>query len=175
MVLSGVLTGLRAMVVPVQEGWSNSLRPGEIYLKPRDGATGFYAFNQRRDIAQRLPGLCRPDWFPPFSLRDAADLHDEILRFCLRHSWDCSLTVAWPFFYGLVAHTWRRRLPIEGEELATLLVHHGLPESCRPEIVSVFTHCRDALVLIVGRRSIKKRRADYVRRRTRPVRGPKGK
>lgn len=163
MVLSGVLTGLRGKVVPPP--YPEWLEPGEILLEPLKGDGGHFRFNQRAEIAQRLPGLDRPDWFPPISLGDAAELHDTILRFCLRHNWDSTESVDWVQFYVLVEHVWRRRLPLEPGEVGVLLQRHGLPDSCLLEVVDLFRHCRDVLVIAVGRKSIKKKRTDYVPRR----------
>jgi len=165
MVISGVQVGLRAKVVPPLS--PESLQPGEILLEQllESGEGRQFVFNQRAEIAQRLPGLDRPDWFPPISLADAAELHEGILRFCLRHDWDEAKTVDWLQFYGLVDSVWRRRLPLEPDEIGILLQRHGLPASCLAEVVNVFRHCRDAVVVAVGRKPIKKKRADYAPRR----------
>jgi hypothetical protein len=101
-VLSGVLTGLRAKVLsPPYPDW---LEPGEILIRPMGGEAGNCRFNQRSEIAQRLPGLDRPEWFPPISLRDAADLHEAVLKFCLRHDWDHAQTIDPQELYILVNH-----------------------------------------------------------------------
>jgi hypothetical protein len=164
MVLSGMFTGMRAKVVPPPyPGW---LPKGEILLEPLDAADETqYRFRPGADIAQRLPGLDRPDWFPPVSLKDAAELHDAILRFCLRHDWDRGANVDPVQLYIFVDRVWRARLPLEPREVATLFERHGLPESLRLEIVNLFQYCRDVLVTVVGRKPIKKKRGDYIRRR----------
>jgi hypothetical protein len=162
-VLSGVFVGLRARIVPPP--YPKWLNPGEVLLEPLEGDGSHFTFNQRGEIAQRLPGLDRPDWYPPISLVDAAELHDAILRFCLRHNWDEIESVDWRQFYVLVEHVWRRRLPLEPDEMGVLLQRHGLPKPCLTEVVNLFRHCRDVLVTAVGRKPVKKKRADHVPRR----------
>lgn len=169
MILSGVFTGLRARVLPPP--YPDWLPPGEILLEPLGSDRTQYRFNQRAEIAQRLPGLDRPHWFPPISLKDAADLHDAILRFCLRQDFDHATRVDPIQLYIFVERVWRARLPLEPEEVGTLLERHGLPEQLRAEGVDLFRHCRDVLVMAVGRRPIKNKRTDYVRRRSKRARG----
>ncbi len=158
LVLSGIFTGVRCKVA--RPPYPERLKPGEILLEPLQGDRDRFRFDQKTEIAQRLPGLDRPDWFPPVSLVDAAELHDTILRFCLRHDWDSSERVDWIQFYVLVAYVWQKRLPLEATEVGILLQKHGLPNSCLPEIVNLFEHCRAVLVVAAGRKPIKKRRAN---------------
>jgi hypothetical protein len=158
LVLSGIFTGVHCKVV--QPPYPEWLRPGEILLEPLKGDRGHFRFDQKAELAQRIPGLDRPDWFPPVSLIDAADLHETILRFCLRHNWDSSKRVDWVQFYVLVEHVWRRRLPLEGAEVGILLQKHGLPNSRLSKIVDLFEHCRAVLVVAAGRKPIKKKRTN---------------
>lgn len=163
-VLSGILEGVRAKVV---EG-SSLHRPGEVWLDVGEGPDMLYTFNQYRELAQRLPGLDRPKWFPPFSLPDASKLHDAILRFSASHGWrhrDDGLV--WRHFYALITSVWYARLPLQADELGALLSRHGVPETFMPRLVDVYRHGRELLVCACGRRPIKKKRADYKRERRR--------
>ncbi|MBI4219916.1 MAG: hypothetical protein HY682_07235 [Chloroflexi bacterium] len=139
-------------------------------LEPLDGDGGTYRFNQRSEIAQRLPGLDRPEWFPPIGLKDLAELHDNILRFCLHHDWDGTASVDTLELYVLVERTWRHRLPLEPDEVGVLLRRHGLPDAALTEVVYLFRHCRQILISAIGRKPIKKKRGDYVRRK--PIKRP---
>lgn len=164
MVLSGLFAGERARIVPPP--YPEDVRAGDILIELEEGERGRqFLFNPRAEIAQRLPGPGRPKWFPPISIRDGADLHEAILGFSLQHDWGQTEEVDWRKLYQLVSRVWRARLPLEAEEIGVLLEHHGVPVEYQQEVVNVFRHCRDVLVFAVGRKPIKKKRTDYLRRR----------
>lgn len=181
--LSGLFTGRRATVVPPP--YPAGIRGCDILIEFPSG--GQFVFNPRAEIAQRVPGLGRPGWFPPVSLVDAAGLHDAILKFSVSRDWNAAEGIDWPLLYRLVCYVWRARLPLEAAEIGALLEHHGVPDAPRDEVGRVFRHCRDVLVFAMGRKPVKKKRIDEserpmkrqpasrrVRARSRPAEADRG-
>lgn len=162
-VLTDLYSGCVAKVAPTVA----QLRSGEVCLQFGSNPDEVSVFSTRRELAQRLPELGRPAWFPPLRLRDAGDLHREVLRFAASHDWSATEQVDWNWFYGLVGFVWQRRLPVEPVELGEILRHHAVPERSLPILITVYEHGRGILINTVGRRPIQKNRGDYTRRRTR--------
>ncbi len=123
------------------------------------------SLHQGRYLAIRLPVPERPPWFPPFELRAAADLHSEILRFCAaQRDVEPQVEPQWENFNWLVTTIWRSRLPLEEVELAAILRAHGAADEITAQLAWFFSRGRELLVVASGRRPVKNKRADYVRR-----------
>lgn len=162
-VVTDLYSGLTATVAPPIA----HLRPGEVCLQFGSNPDEVTVFSTTRELAQRSPGLGRPGWFPPLRLRDAGDLHKEVVRFAASHHWEEKRELDWQWFYGLVGFVWRRRLPVEPAEFGEILQHHAIPEHLLPSLIAVYEHGRGLLISNVGRKPIKKNRGDYRRRRSR--------
>ena len=99
-----------------------------------------------------------PEWFPPFSRKEIADLEEVVVAFCdaccAKDEWNWDRRV----YLSLVYLIWRMRVSISADELWHMLSAHGAPAAEYSRATEMF---QDGLFLLVyanGRKPIKKKR-----------------
>jgi len=115
------------------------------------------------DLAERLPIPEIPTWAPPIELREAAELDEVVVRFCEASFVAGEWTISRPWFYEIIRHIWRKRLPLSASELWKVLGAHGVPDRFERTLMELFQNGRDLLVHAVGRKPIRKKRVTPLR------------
>lgn len=157
--LSGFRTGIDGTIVPLPPDYPDHPNGPVIMMHyDADPPTTTYTVFFKRDLVCPYPLPQPPTWMPPLSLRDAAELENEIFDFAYRCFLGKKWKMAWPYFYSLIAKIWRKRLPVSGTEVWQLASLHGLPSAWKSDIETIFEHGREVLIMAEGRRPIKKKR-----------------
>lgn len=107
---------------------------------------------------ERLPASDPPNWAPPISLRDASDLETLVIYLCEKGNSPAGWTIHWTAYYEVISAIWRRRIPITGDELWSVLHAHGIHDRFAPDLKEFFTRGRDLLIAANGRKPGKKKR-----------------
>lgn len=157
--LSEDRAGKVGIVVESFSSNKDKLRPRE-FLVEMEGDLPDYqqTVNAETDLFERLPGTPVPAWAPPISLTEAEELDHLIIGLCDESSYNEDGSFSMQFFYALIRHVWRRRLPIDPEEIWKLIEAHGAPSRWRNRLIRLYSEGRDLLIHIVGRKPIKKKR-----------------
>jgi hypothetical protein len=102
--------------------------------------------------------LIVPPWAPPISLREAADIDDVVITLCDRTNDDHDESPNIQLLYHLISHIWRRRLPLQAEEIWRALEAHGAPFHWKHDVMQRYQYGMEALVNVEGRKPFKNRR-----------------
>jgi hypothetical protein len=100
-----------------------------------------------------------PDWMPPYSIDDNAALHESLIdsmppMVIGTYSSALSPEQLW----RIVITCWRRRLPLQHNELWPMIEAHGVARHQKARLLQTFEFGIKVLVLANGRQPIKRKR-----------------
>ena len=160
-IISGFKVGEKGTVVE----WPKSSTPiPNQFPAQLDNEPDQFRIILENELIQVLPAPPAPDWAPPLSLQDAADLDSVVVDFCNKSFQDGNWDLDWSAFYEVIRTVWAKRLPIEPREVWSVLNAHGVPKKWRRKLSDFFTKGRDLLVYSAGKSPIKKKRIEPLSR-----------
>jgi len=111
-----------------------------------------------REIVEPFPFSAPAEWAPPISLPAACELDSVVVGFCEAGLENDRWAINWPFYNEVIRFIWYRRLPIDANELWSVLSAHGVPDRFKTELLDFFVKGRHLLVQACGRKPVKKKR-----------------
>lgn len=154
--------GMNTGCVFCQARCSEELLPDQVLLLNGDRAGEVLRQAEYRlqptELYTPLPLNPLPNWFPPFELRTLFVIDEAAVWFC-----DQAL-IGKSFFWErrhiltLAATFWDKRIDIKGDEIARVLIAHGMPDRLSDKLIFEFEFAVSAMVGAGGRGAIKKRR-----------------
>jgi len=102
--------------------------------------------------------LIVPDWMPPLSIRDNADLHTHLIDSLPTLISARNVNAFRSSFQSLILQCWHSRMPVSGEEIWSFVKAHQLGPRFRKRAISDFEFGMRLLTQAAGRPPIKRRR-----------------
>jgi len=156
-VLTGLYAGRTGTVKKIPEKYS--LDPFEIFCHLDGNKSNIQTrIVINHWLIQVLPESHIPEWAPPLSIQDAAPLDVAVVNFCQQsfsfHKSEPDISS----FYELIRIIWRNRLPLQPNELLSILKAHGLPIQFEHELLKIYEIGINLLIHVNGKKPIKKKR-----------------
>lgn len=157
--LSGFRAGKHGIIVPPRGSVRND--PNLIVVQMDEDEPNMQQLvDLSFELVERLQSLPVPPWAPPISLRKTCELHERIIGFCKRSALGSVKNMNVTSLYVLIWHIWNKRLPLEPNDVWNMLEAHGVPIRWRRRIIDIIKHCMSLLILVCGKKPIKKFRVE---------------